>query len=76
MSVFQIDPAHPAASFSVKHMMIAKVDGGFEKISGQLTFDPANVSASSVAVTINAASIYTREAQRDTHLKSADFFRR
>lgn len=73
-TTYQIDPSHSSANFSIKHMMIAKVHGGFEKISGQLVYDAANVSKSSINVTIDAASINTREPQRDTHLKSADFF--
>lgn len=73
-TTYQIDPSHSSANFSIKHMMIAKVHGGFEKISGQLVYDAADVSKSSINVTIDAASINTREAQRDAHLKSADFF--
>lgn len=72
--VYKIDPAHSTASFSIKHMMIAKVRGGFDKISGQLTFDAANPGQSQVDVSIEAASINTHEPQRDAHLKSADFF--
>ncbi|WP_373998053.1 YceI family protein [Bdellovibrio bacteriovorus] len=71
---FQIDPSHSTANFSIKHMMIAKVHGGFEKMSGTLEFDAANPAASKVEATIEAASINTREPQRDAHLKSADFF--
>lgn len=74
MSTYQIDPSHSTAGFSIKHMMIAKVHGGFEKMSGQLSYDAQNVAASSIEVAIEAGSINTREAQRDTHLKSADFF--
>lgn len=54
--------------------MIAKVHGGFEKLSGTLQYDAADVTKSSIEVTIDTASINTREPQRDTHLKSADFF--
>ncbi len=71
---YQIDPAHSTASFSIKHMMIAKVHGGFEKMSGTLTLDSANPALSKVEAQIETASINTREAQRDAHLKSADFF--
>ena len=71
---FQIDPAHSAARFSVKHMMIAKVHGAFEKVSGTLEYDAANPSAAKIEAIIDASSITTHEAQRDTHLKSADFF--
>lgn len=74
MSTYQIDPSHSTASFSIKHMMIAKVHGGFEKLSGKLIYDPNQISQSSIEVSIDAASINTREAQRDAHLKSADFF--
>jgi polyisoprenoid-binding protein YceI len=74
MKTYLIDPAHSTASFSIKHMMIAKVHGGFEKLSGKLSYNPQAVSESSVDVTIDAASINTREPQRDTHLKSPDFF--
>ncbi len=74
LTTYQIDPSHSSASFSVKHMMIAKVHGGFEKLSGTLHLDRANLSQSSVNVSIEAASINTRESQRDAHLRSADFF--
>lgn len=74
MSKYQIDPSHSTASFSIKHMMIAKVHGAFNKISGQLEYDAANPTKSSIEVLIEAASINTREEARDTHLRSADFF--
>lgn len=74
MNKYNIDPSHSSANFSIKHMMIAKVHGGFEKISGQFQFDPKDLANSSVDVTIEASSINTREPQRDAHLKSADFF--
>ena len=74
MTTYHIDPSHSAANFSIKHMMIAKVHGGFEKLSGQFHYDAANLANSLVNVTIETASINTREPQRDAHLKSADFF--
>ena len=74
MSTYQIDPSHSTANFSVKHMMIAKVHGGFEKMSGKFIYDSSAPEKSSVDVTIDATSINTREPQRDTHLRSADFF--
>ncbi len=74
MATYQIDPSHSSAAFTIKHMMIAKVHGGFEKLTGKFDYDPANVSKSNIDVAIDAASINTREAQRDTHLRSADFF--
>jgi polyisoprenoid-binding protein YceI len=74
MSIYNIDSAHSSANFSVKHMMIAKVHGGFEKISGALTYNPEKLSESKVEATIETSSINTRDAQRDTHLRSGDFF--
>ncbi|RYZ68686.1 MAG: polyisoprenoid-binding protein, partial [Proteobacteria bacterium] len=74
MATYQIDSAHSSVNFSVKHMMIAKVHGAFEKLSGSLEYDAANPKAAKIEVVIDATSINTREAQRDTHLKSADFF--
>lgn len=73
-TVWSIDPAHSTIGFSIKHMMIAKVRGAFEKVSGELVHDAANPSASKVEAVIEAASINTREAQRDGHLRSPDFF--
>lgn len=73
-NTYQIDPSHSSANFSIKHMMIAKVHGGFEKLSGTFIYDAENPDKSNVDVTIEVASINTRDAQRDTHLKSADFF--
>ena len=73
-TIWNIDPAHSVAEFKVKHMMIANVKGHFSKITGVLTRDESNVANASVEVSIEAASLETRDAQRDAHLKSADFF--
>ena len=72
--VYQIDPAHSAAQFKVRHMMIANVKGEFTKVSGTVTSDPSNPAAVRIQATIDASSISTRDEQRDGHLKSADFF--
>src|SRR5580692_1509162 len=71
---YKIDPQHSSAQFKVRHMMIANVKGEFDKVSGTVEFDPANPTASTVEVSIDVASISTRETDRDNHLKSADFF--
>jgi polyisoprenoid-binding protein YceI len=71
---WQIDPAHSAAHFSVRHLMISNVRGEFTKLSGSAILDPVNPAKSTLQVTIEAASINTREPQRDEHLRSADFF--
>ncbi|HXV13882.1 MAG TPA: YceI family protein [Candidatus Krumholzibacteria bacterium] len=71
---YTIDPVHSSTSFKVKHMMVSDVKGAFETFSGAITLDPKNVENSSVEVTIESASISTRNEKRDGHLKSADFF--
>jgi polyisoprenoid-binding protein YceI len=72
-STWNIDPAHTTAEFKVRHMMITNVKGQFTGITGVLTLDEQDVTKSRVETSIEAASINTREADRDTHLKSADF---
>jgi len=71
---WKLDPAHSAAHFSVRHLMISNVRGEFTKISGSALLNPADPTKSSVDVTIDSASLSTREPQRDEHLRSADFF--
>jgi polyisoprenoid-binding protein YceI len=73
-TTWKIDPTHSVAEFKVKHMMIANVKGYFSKVSGALTRDESNPGNDRVEATIEAASIQTRDEQRDAHLKSADFF--
>ena len=72
-TTWSIDPAHSAAEFKVKHMMISNVKGHFSKVSGTLTLDETDLSNSRIEASIDAASIETRDAQRDGHLRSADF---
>jgi polyisoprenoid-binding protein YceI len=72
-TTYKIDPAHSAAQFIVRHMMITNVRGGFSGVQGTVVYDPENRAASSVDVVIDANMINTLEAARDTHLKSADF---
>lgn len=73
MTTWTFDPAHTAANFSTKHMMITTVRGSFSKVTGQITYDPANPAAASVTAEIDASSIDTRMTDRDNHLKSPDF---
>jgi polyisoprenoid-binding protein YceI len=70
---YEIDPSHSSAQFKVRHLMISNVKGEFNKVSGTVSFDPANPSNSSIEATVDATSINTREEKRDEHLKSADF---
>jgi polyisoprenoid-binding protein YceI len=70
---WNIDPVHTMAEFKVRHMMITNVKGHFTGVTGVLTLDEQDITKSRVEASIDAASINTREADRDTHLKSADF---
>jgi len=73
VSTWAIDPAHSVVELAVKHMMFSTVKGCFANVAGTIVLDEANLSASSVSAEIDAASIDTGEAQRDAHLRSADF---
>jgi polyisoprenoid-binding protein YceI len=73
MAKWFFEPGHTAAEFCVRHMMVTYVRGHFKNIHGTLFFDPATPNTSSVEATIEAAGIWTGEAERDAHLKSADF---
>jgi len=73
-TTWNIDPAHTTAEFKVRHMMITNVRGQFSRITGMVTLDESDVTKSRVEASIDAASINTREPDRDMHLKSADFF--
>ena len=71
---WNIDTAHTSVQFSVRHMMISKVRGQFEKFSGAVNFDESHPANTTVEIQVEAASINTREPQRDGHLRSPDFF--
>lgn len=73
VSTWQIDPAHSAAQFSVRHMMISTVRGDFQKMTGTLLLDEKDITKSSIEVTIDATTVDTREERRNNHLKTADF---
>lgn len=72
-STWTIDPAHTAVEFAVKHMMFTTVRGRFKDVKGTIVVDEQNPDRSRVEVEIAAASIDTGVADRDAHLRSADF---
>jgi polyisoprenoid-binding protein YceI len=74
LGTWNIDPSHSTIAFSVRHMVVSKTRGRFNKWSGKLRFDAENPAASSVEVDIDPASLDTGDAQRDAHLRSPDFF--
>jgi polyisoprenoid-binding protein YceI len=68
-----LDPTHTRIGFVARHAMVTKVRGSFNEFEGTAAIDGNNPADSSVRVTIDAASIDTRNAQRDAHLRSNDF---
>ena len=74
LTTWTIDPAHSHVEFAVKHLMISTVKGRFAVVQGTIVTDESDPAKGRVEVAIDADSIDTREAQRDAHLKSADFF--
>ena len=72
-TTWQLDPAHTTVEFAVKHMMFTTVRGRFKTFSGSVEINERHPDQSRVEVTIDAASIDTGVADRDTHLRSADF---
>lgn len=74
MANWKLDNSHTSVTFSVRHMMITNVRGEFAQVIGSAEYDPAQPAATKLETTIEVSSINTRDAGRDTHLKSADFF--
>ena len=71
---WNLDPAHSAAEFKVKHMMISNVKGSLTGLKGVLHENTADPSQSTVEASIDVSTLSTGDTQRDGHLKSADFF--
>jgi polyisoprenoid-binding protein YceI len=72
-SSWELDPAHTAVQFAIRHLMVSTVRGRFDDVKGTVTLDEADPTKSSVAATIEAASIDTGNAKRDAHLREPDF---
>ena len=73
-AIYALDRAHTTVEFVVRHLMITKVRGRFTAFDGEIELPAGNDLPVSISATIDAASIDTREEQRDAHLRSADFF--
>src|SRR5215467_6810958 len=73
-STWQIDPAHTAAAFAVKHLMISTVRGQFKGVNGTVVWDDQDLSKSTIDVTIDAKTVDTSEPKRDEDLRSDRFF--
>ena len=70
---WEFDAAHTGVHFKVRHLMVSHVRGDFEKFTGKIVYDESDVTKSTADITIEAASINTRVAKRDEHLRSPDF---
>ncbi len=73
-ATWEVDPSHTTAAFRVRHMMVTWVRGEFGKVSGTVTYETGKVAEAKADITIDTASIDTREPKRDDHLRSPDFF--
>ena len=69
-----LDPTHSELTFKIRHLMISNVRGEFQKVAGSATYDAARPEALTIRAEIDVGSINTRDAKRDAHLRSADFF--
>jgi polyisoprenoid-binding protein YceI len=73
-ATWELDPAHSSVEFSVKHMMMTTVRGRFKELSATLTADEEHPEGCCVEVAIKTTSLDTSVPDRDSHLRSADFF--
>lgn len=71
--IWNFEPGHSAAEFCCRHMMVTWVRGHFKNLKGQLEFDPDAPALSTVEAEIDSSTLWTGEADRDTHLRSVDF---
>lgn len=69
-----VDASHSSLDFSIKHMMIAKVKGTFHEFKAEISADPADLSTADIYFSVDLSSIDTRNADRDNHLRTGDFF--
>lgn len=74
VSKWVLDPVHSEVNFSVKHMMISRVNGTFHKFDANMELDPEDLTTAKVEFSVDLSSIDTRNNDRDNHLRSADFF--
>ena len=73
-ATYKLDPAHSQVGFSVKHLMVTNVKGEFKKFDGKFNYDSAKKEVKDIDISIDTESIETGVVDRDTHLKSNDFF--
>ncbi len=73
-TTWSVDPSHSQVGFAVKHLVISNVRGEFKTYQSKISLDDADVTRSTVEATIDVSSLDTKVADRDAHLRSADFF--
>lgn len=71
--IYKIDPAHSFVTFSISHVGFSFLQGRFDEVSGEFTYDPAKPSANTVDTRVATTSVDTNHAERDKHLRSKDF---
>jgi polyisoprenoid-binding protein YceI len=71
---WSIDTSHSSVGFSVKHMMVTNVRGTFDRFTAKVDGSPADPTTAKISAAVEVASVDTRDAKRDEHLRSADFF--
>lgn len=74
MAIWSIDPDHSVAAFNIRHLMIARVFGQFNRLSGTIHFDPDKKAGCSLELAIDVVGVHTGIVKRDEHLRSPDFF--
>lgn len=74
ISKWALDPTHSSVSFTIRHMMFSKVRGSFKSFDASIEADPNDLTTAGIAVTVDLASVDTNNADRDNHLRTADFF--
>jgi polyisoprenoid-binding protein YceI len=73
-TTWNVDPTHANVGFAVRHLMISTVRGSFGDVAGTISIDGEDPTTAKAEITVGVPTIDTRNAQRDEHLKSADFF--
>lgn len=72
--IYQIDPVHSSITFSVRHLVISKVNGRFNEFTGTIDYDEKDISKSAAELSISTASVDTDNEERDQHLRGKEFF--
>ncbi|HRH37208.1 MAG TPA: YceI family protein, partial [Flavobacteriales bacterium] len=73
-TTWNLDPSHSELVFKVKHLMITNLKGEFRKMNASIEMIGDDLSTAKAKVTIDAASVFTNDENRDKHLRGADFF--